>query len=101
MPPAVARSGDPCSRHQCSAPVLVGGSGSLHADGRPVHRVGDSGSRHAVFNSDGDCTPPAFHSAAVVSGSNCLSADGRPVTIVGSPLRRCATVVAGSPSLSA
>ena len=86
--PGVTRKGDSCTGHGPFPPrASTGGSGTVFANGIPVHRQGDSWAVH--------CIPePLCHGGGLASGSGSVSANGQQLGRIGDPVD-CGSVVAG------
>ncbi len=84
--PGIVRKNDICSGHGSAKPrPNVQGSPDVYANGRQVHRVGDSWAKHSG------------HTSVLASGSPNVYANNKPVGRQGDPIA-CGSVCAESSS---
>jgi len=89
--PQVTRLGDLCTGHGCwpSRPS-TGASPNVHANGIPVHRVGDGWAAHTCPSI------PETHASALAQGSSTVFANGRRLGRIGDPVACGSAVATGS-----
>jgi uncharacterized Zn-binding protein involved in type VI secretion len=88
--PAVTRKGDTCTGHgNYPSRSSTGGSGSVYANGKPVHRQGDGWSVH--------CNPvPICHGGNLATGSSTVFVEGKQIGRIGDPVDCGSSVASGS-----